>query len=232
MPYKRKNVKSRRAYGRKRRPARRSRRTNAVVSRSSPLPDRFFTKLKYTDIHALTFTGSSGVPANQSYRVNSIFDPDITGTGHQPLGHDEFAVLYNRYRVYGMKYHITLSNQSTTDYADVAVSLRPNLTPYTSIYTAMESPYCQKLTIGPETGSRNIAQIKGYASVAKLRGLSKRQVAIEDDLSALFGSNPGNMPMLTILIQNQNSASSIVVNARVDVEYYVCMYDRKLLVQS
>lgn len=206
--------------------------TSSMKSSSTPIPDRYFTKLRYTDIHGMSFTGGSGVPATQSYRINSIFDPDLTGTGHQPLGHDEMATLYNRYRVYGMKYRITLSNQSTTDYADICVSLRPNTTTYSSIYTAMESAYNQKSIVGPETGSRNISIIKGYASVAKLRGISKRQLAIEEDYGALFGSNPGNIPLLTIFAQNQNSATSITVNARVDLVYYVCLYDRKLLVQS
>ena len=35
--------------------------------------------------------------------MNSLFDPDQTGTGHQPYYFDQFAALYNRYTVLGSK---------------------------------------------------------------------------------------------------------------------------------
>ncbi len=37
----------------------------------------------------------------QQYRGNSVFDPDLTGTGQQPRGFDEYSVLYSKYYVVG-----------------------------------------------------------------------------------------------------------------------------------
>ena len=42
---------------------------------------------------------SNGI-AKQYMRMNSLFDPDQTGTGHQPYYFDQFAALYNRYTVF------------------------------------------------------------------------------------------------------------------------------------
>ncbi len=53
-------------------------------------------------------------PFPQVFRINSVFDPDETGTGHQTRGHDELAAIYNDYMVISAGYKITLVNLSTT----------------------------------------------------------------------------------------------------------------------
>lgn len=37
------------------------------------------------------------------WRMNSLYDPDQTGTGHQPMAHDQWATLYKKYRVQAVK---------------------------------------------------------------------------------------------------------------------------------
>lgn len=64
----------------------------------NPFPDRTLTKLKYVDRISLAAGGSA--PANHYFRCNSLFDPDLTGVGHQPLGFDEYAKLYSHYVVH------------------------------------------------------------------------------------------------------------------------------------
>jgi len=231
MPVRRSYKKRAPAVRRTRRTRRRGTRTNKVVSRSSPIPDRFITRMKYSELMAM-ITAGIGVPSYQQFRVNSIFDPNLTGVGHQPLGHDQFALLYNKYVVLGMSYVITLTNQSTTDYADVCVVQHPNSTLCTSIGQAMESPYSRRGILGPETGSRNILVLKGYCSVAKIRGITVSKVKTEDNLAALFGANPAITPCLTVYIENQNVAAAITVNARFDITYHVQAYDRVQLGQS
>lgn len=42
--------------------------------------------------------------AVHNFRANSLFDPDLTGVGSQPLGFDQMAALYNHYVVLGSKF--------------------------------------------------------------------------------------------------------------------------------
>lgn len=44
-------------------------------------------------------TCAVGVTAPQQFKINSIFDPDLTGAGNQPLGRDTWASIYNFYKV-------------------------------------------------------------------------------------------------------------------------------------
>lgn len=227
-----KNVKGKR-YRRKTYKRRKTRRNrpSVAISRGSPIPDRFVTKMKYSGLYALTTAGVA-VPAYHLFRLNSIFDPDYTGVGHQPLGHDELTPLYNKYVVSGVSWRVTYTNQSTSDYCDVCVIPRPNIATIPLMDTVFESPYVRRATIGPETGARNIVTMKGYVSMAKLRGVSKSKILNENDNSALIGANPVIVPTLQLYVENQNTLATITAVARVELIYYVTLYDRRVLSQS
>ena len=71
-------------------------------------PPNILTRLRYNDI--VTLTSTDGSLAIQQMRMNSIFDPDVTSAGHQPLYHDQFAAIYNHYTVVGSKITVTFTN--------------------------------------------------------------------------------------------------------------------------
>lgn len=76
-------------------------------------PDRLSTKLVYAD--KINLSLSSGGPNYYSFRMNSLFDPDYTGTGHQPQWFDQLAAIYRNYRVKGSKITVTFgSNANST----------------------------------------------------------------------------------------------------------------------
>lgn len=76
---------------------------------SKIVPDYFTIVLPYAE----TFRdGSNPVTTNleRYFRLNSIFDPDLTGTGHQPKGRDTWANVYQYYRVLSTEVTITWQN--------------------------------------------------------------------------------------------------------------------------
>lgn len=231
MPTKKYVPRKKTNYRRRRRYTRRSLRANVLVSKTSPLPDRFFTKMKYSGLHGLTYTGL-GVPAVYQYRCQSIFDPDISGVGHQPLSHDQFALLYNRYRVYGVKWTCTFVNQDTAQQFDIFALVRPNPNAPTVTETILESPFVYKGILGVESG-QGVKTFRGYVSNAKILGISKAQHRMDDLNQAFFGVNPVSQgPVITFGVTNLNVAAAGTVNIRVDLEYYVECFDRKIFTQS
>jgi len=62
------------------------------------LGNKIRTRLTYLDTRELGPTSSS---TQINYRLNSIFDPQYSVGGHQPAFHDQWALLYQRYRVVG-----------------------------------------------------------------------------------------------------------------------------------
>jgi len=61
------------------------------------LPETKMVSLTYCE--TITLTPGTATPINYTFRMNDIYDPNYTGTGHQPLGRDEWAQLYEKYEV-------------------------------------------------------------------------------------------------------------------------------------
>lgn len=64
-------------------------------------PKTTMVKLRYVD--SIVIDPGVSTLATYAFRANSCFDPDFTGTGHQPMNFDMWATLYNHYTVVGSK---------------------------------------------------------------------------------------------------------------------------------
>lgn len=60
-------------------------------------PLRKNTVLRYVEDFALN--PGDGVSAVNVFSANNLFDPNYTGTGHQPMFFDNYAALYSKYKV-------------------------------------------------------------------------------------------------------------------------------------
>lgn len=220
-PYRRRR--SYRKYSRRRASAR----TTSVRSRTSPIPDRFFTKLKYCHIGTLT---TAGTPVAHIFKMNSLYDPDHTQiVNHQPFGRDQLATLYNHYRVYGCKYSITITNLSSAYAMDVAVVLKDTNALSTDMQTIAEKPYVQFRTLGMSGSSSGTTVIKGYCNNPKIMGVSKERFRVDDVYTATSGNNPTKIPYLHVYAHGQ---AGLQCKITVHLQYLSCFYERVALAGS
>jgi hypothetical protein len=75
-------------------------------------PARTVKNLRYATNFQLTVSG--GAVASYVFAANGLFDPDITGTGHQPMGFDQMMVQYNHYCVMAAKIKVVFKSISAT----------------------------------------------------------------------------------------------------------------------
>lgn len=208
------------------------RRTKAVVNPTrnlSCIPDKFFTKMVYSDLVTLT---PSVLPLSAIYRANSINDPYQPAGGHQPLGHDEFANLYNQYRVRGVAYRVTFTNTSPTTPVDCFVLHKPVTTIPTGNNLLWEKPAQKSLTVGESTAGQAIRRIKGYANCAKILGMSKMQYITEKATSADMSNNPGSEAYVHFVVTPTDGLTAATVLVRIQLIYYVELFERKALSSS
>lgn len=69
----------------------------AIRLGKQPIPKQLFNRLKYAE----TVNVAIGVSGLGSYlfSCNGMYDPNITGTGHQPMYFDQWSAMYNHYTV-------------------------------------------------------------------------------------------------------------------------------------
>lgn len=81
----------------------RTRKRRSVIPRpltsiaGTAFPLRLQNTMRYTETVDITLNGSG--TASYLFSCNGLYDPNITGTGHQPLYFDQLTALYNHYKV-------------------------------------------------------------------------------------------------------------------------------------
>lgn len=241
MAFKRKRGMSKGSYIAKRRKRgmrmrRRSRRPRSIFISKTPFPDGIIAKLRYTNAHTLSpsTTGSDWVV----YNANSVFSPENSGSGHQPMGFDQYALLYNHFIVLGAKVVVTFTPQfSASAYVAAGkdiwavVGLRDTATLVTTMTRNMEMPQTRWKHV-PAASARDKVVISKKFSAKRFFNVS--DVKDKDDIGADVTSNPTDVacfhigvgPMITA------SATPLAISCTVNIQYIVLFREPKNLTQS
>lgn len=217
--------KVRRIIRRKRSRFQRKRKTRGtrVVRLYQPVPNRALVKFNY--VHNFVQPLNAGTPLQYFYQ-SSLFDPDFTAAGHQPLWHDQYALLYRKYRVHGIRYHITMSNRGETSNNVVWVGILHAPQTYqatTNIDTEFERRLCRhKGMLRHATGAMSSFSAKGYLSVPRTESISRQEFGGHEDYEANFGSNPAKTSKLIIMY---NSLANEQVHGIVRLTFYAQVFD-------
>lgn len=185
-----------------------------------PVADKVMTRMNYSEVLSMSMT-ASGVMQTYQFR-NSIFDPDVTSAGHQPLWHDQMALLYKRYRVHGIKYRFTVVNSNIQQMACFVVKHSSSGITDTNYNTLRERRGIQRTVLNPNTGPPRV--IKGFMHAGKPHGLTKRDFLADEDFEANFGSNPVKSTYLELYGVMYHTNAIFYIQA--DLQYYVELLDR------
>ncbi len=207
----------------KRKPARRDIRVNVVPGAINGIPDSMKTKLVYKDIQSVTAVAPL---LNLVYRGNSVFDPDQTGTGHQPRYFDTYASLYTKYRVDKSKITIKAMNVSGT--ASVIFGIVPiTILTYTTWPEYAELPRAKTADHLMAVAQRYGAELQYGASTSAILGLTNIQLQ-DDDYGASVTTNPSHQWFWNVVFSTVDS-SDVSIMFEVTIEYDVIFYDRNTI---
>lgn len=192
-----------------------------TVRSAHPVAPRFVTKLKYSQ----QFVYAVGTTAvDQIINLNSIHDPDRSGIGHQPYGHDTLAGLYNRYRVYRCSGYFDISTTGNSVYHTIVPN---NSTSAISNFSlASESPWA--VTKTGDLSGRTRFKFNYY--LPKINGSTPAQYKADDRFQAQMGNNPVESLCLHLVSLSASVSTSICVN--LVMKYHVEMFDPFELAQS
>lgn len=154
-------------------------------------PARVQKRLPYFE-PAISLTGTGGVIQNYFFSANAVYDPNVTGTGHQPLGFDTMMTYYEQYTVVASK--ITVECCANGIQAGTfAISLTPDTTAG-ALPDVVENGLCVLKTIDGRgtigTGQR-IGSLSLPCNVARYFGRkSKKDLIDSSELSGTAAANP------------------------------------------
>lgn len=179
-----------------------------------------FQKLRY--VQDVLLSSTSGAVSLYQFRANSIYDPDYTGAGHQPMRFDEMAKFYANYTVVGSKITIKhLGNSSGVIAQKLIVYLNDtNVTGLTYLNDLIEQGRCKyMLTSDNSSGSAQRKLSLGF-SAKKFFGVTNVKDNEERIGSAVTG-NPSDQALFVIGMQPIDGTSTCYSWVNVTVEYLV-----------
>lgn len=173
-----------------------------------------------------------GVAAAGAYvfAANGLYDPNITGVGHQPNGFDQYMALYNEYVVVGSTIKVSFANADADNVALIGIFLEDFETTDLDIRKYIENgngvwSYIDKLGTG--------AGVKTLTHSADISKFSTQSVLNEDDFTGTSGANPADTHFYHVVVAPFDGAAnngSVLLN--VEIRYDVIFRDPALTALS
>lgn len=205
-------------------------RPSRVVDLGLIIPDKMMTRMTYGEIIERQ---PNSVMDNVQYRLNSTFDPDLTGTGHQPLGRDQIAgTWYGKYRVHSVKVWVAFSNIMTGPCPCLHFMYPSNGYNLSVLTDALEQPF-MKFKVAGDPNYGFPLTMGGSWKLWDIWGKPRDQYLADDLTGALINTNPVENIYLEIGLGSIDRITNITKWRHcIRIEYEVEWYDRVLISAS
>lgn len=194
------------------------------------LPLKRFGKLPYNDA-GLALAAGAGVSNSYVFTANGLFDPNITGAGHQPMGFDQLMLFYEHYTVTKCKLTVNFINTSAADVACVGILIAPDTTIVTDVAQLNENGLLAKKYLNFKGVDGSIGSVSVSADISKING--KKDVKSEDDFRGDVANNPVEQTYFHIFAYNPTvPGGTSAVSFDVVLEYEAIFTEPRKMIKS
>lgn len=187
----------------------------------SGFPERIRATLRYADIVSPT----SAALGNYVFASNGCYDPDITGTGHQPLYFDQYMAVYDHYLVVRSALRVTALPITGTPYVLTVMPNDDNGS--TSVYSSeMESP---------GAANRIVTDTKGPEMVQityKPEGAFTDLIAANPNMRGTVSTNPTEQQCFIVRTGSVDLTTAIAPKLMIEILYDVVFFELKTVTGS
>lgn len=191
---------------------------NEVIERGIPgfRALRYRAKLNYyAPVSLSTGAGSAGT---YIYSANGLFNPDITGTGHQPMPFDQIMLSFEHYCVVAARMTVNFRNSSTVNTVCVGLSLNAGPTAVSTVINLIENGVMvrDRLTVSPSSDMAKTISIP--ISIGKFGAVPS--LLSNPDFSGNIANNPVEQSYFHLSVWCPDSGSAVSgIIAEVFIEY-------------
>jgi len=193
------------------------------------LPIKKRATLSYYDNN--NFTTGAAASSGYVFTANGLYDPNITGVGHQPMGFDQMMLFYEHYTVTSCRLTVNFYNADATNTAMVGILVAPDATLETNYSKLNENGLLKKIHLSP-TGSNpnNFKTISMQVNISKING--KKDVKSEDDFRGDVASNPLEQTYFHVFGYNFINVNTVSIYFETLLEYTAEFTEPKKMIQS
>jgi len=179
-------------------------------------PARVAKKLRYSTSFQLTST--SGAVASYVFRANDLYDPDVTSTGHQPMGFDQLCPgWYNHFCVTHALIKVIFRNSSSAG-GNCCIRVDGDATPLTVIDRIVEIGGNAMDTMGNLASANDTKRLSLGANIPKLQGVSPSAITADPSLQGSSIASPVELTYFHVQTWSTFGVTT-VVNCDVVIEY-------------
>lgn len=177
---------------------------------------------------------TTGAAVGYVFTANGIFDPNITSTGHQPMGFDQLMALYSQYCVVNSTITVRFNAFQSTLPLPVAVYLNPDATPLTSATQIVENGFVFTRLLPGFSGTYSPSvEITLNCDVAKYFRRDYRSIVDDADLHGTAAANPTEQVYFIITSwQGLGNVATTTVHFDVIISYDVIFTEPRKLASS
>lgn len=201
---------------------------------STGFPKTTAVKLKYVD--NVNLDAGVATLASHIFRANSVFDPNQTGVGHQPLGFDQWSVFYNHYVVVGAqikaRFHSFSNTTGHSGFNINGIFLSDDTTFSNNPQVLLEQGLTRARYQNPNPSSQAVQTVTKNFSAKKFFNITNITDNV-DRLGANVSSNPLEQAYFVVYTGNVDSTvDNTIQSVLVEITYIVIFSEPKELPQS
>lgn len=189
---------------------------------ASPFSRGRFIKARLTYCEAINLNPGIASCASYVFAANGLYDPNITGVGHQPAGFDQYMALYSEYVVTKSWIKIVATNTDPNSQQCIGISFLDKATTSIDARKYIEQGSC-KWTCIDTYKSGSVATL---THVADIRKVSTQDIFTEDNFAADATRNPADTHHWHIWAAPMDfNTDTSGVNVVVEIQYEVYFRD-------
>lgn len=187
------------------------------TARKNPMPVSYKTRFKYVEQTTIN-PAASGLATVLVFSANGLYDPNVSGTGHQPRGFDQLMALYDHYVVTNSAIKVTFCNpDGSLENVVCGINVIDGTVTNANPNDYLEQPYNTYCVIAPENGTSTIKTLNLKCNVGKFLG--RRSVLSDPELKGSASANPTEDVMFHIWCAGLKSSDPASVEVLIELQY-------------
>lgn len=211
--------------------ARRGRRRYQTKLLRGPVNPTCVAKLRYCT--NVTISPTAGLMKYHQFRANDLYDPDVTGTGHQPMGFDEIMVNYNHFTVVGSKLNAQF-NGGTVGYL-AAIALYSGVSDTTLVPSEVKERQRTKWRFIPNNGGDRPTRVSLTKKFSAKKYFHVKAIIGESQYKGTNSGSPTEQAYFTVYAGPDDDGGTTnigSVSVSITIEYIAVFSEPKAIGQS